>query len=67
LTAPLRTRAVNVVTLADVTWILVPNPEEATTVRVWRTVVPPVARRADRVIVLSQDGADQVVKHLGVR
>jgi glycosyltransferase involved in cell wall biosynthesis len=66
LTAPLRTRAVNVVTLADVTWILVPNPDEATTVRVWRTVVPPVARRADRVIALSQDGADQIVEHLRV-
>jgi glycosyltransferase involved in cell wall biosynthesis len=67
LTAPLRTRAVNVVTLADVTWIVAPDPGEAATVRLWRVVVPPVARRADRVIALSQAGAEHVVEHLRVR
>jgi glycosyltransferase involved in cell wall biosynthesis len=67
LTAPLRTRAVNVVTLADVTWIVAPDPGEASTTRLWRLVVPPVARRADRVIVLSQAGAEHVVEHLRVR
>jgi glycosyltransferase involved in cell wall biosynthesis len=66
LTAPLRTSAVNVVTLADVTWIVAPDPGEAATVRLWRLVVPPVARRADRVIVLSQAGADHVVEYLRV-
>jgi glycosyltransferase involved in cell wall biosynthesis len=66
LTAPLRTRAVNVVTLADVTWIVAPDPGEAGTVRLWRLVVPPVARRADRVIALSQAGAEHVVEHLRV-
>jgi glycosyltransferase involved in cell wall biosynthesis len=66
LTAPLRTRAVNVVTVADVTWILCPNPDDAGTVRLWRLVVPPVARRADRVIALSRAAADHIVKHLGV-
>jgi glycosyltransferase involved in cell wall biosynthesis len=66
LTAPLRTHAVNVVTLADVTWIVEPDPGEASTVRLWRLVVPPVARRADRVIVLSQAGADHIVEHLRV-
>jgi glycosyltransferase involved in cell wall biosynthesis len=66
LTAPLWTRAVNVVTLADVTWIVAPDPGEAATTRLWRTVVPPVARRADRVIVLARAGAQDVVEHLGV-
>ncbi len=66
LTAPLRTRAVNVVTLADVTWIVAPDPGEAATVRLWRVVVPPVARRADRVIALSEAGAEHVVEHLRV-
>jgi glycosyltransferase involved in cell wall biosynthesis len=66
LTAPLRTRAVNVVTLADVTWIVAPDPGEAGTVRLWRVLVPPVARRADRVITLSQAGAEHVVEHLRV-
>jgi glycosyltransferase involved in cell wall biosynthesis len=66
LTAPLWTRAVNVVTLADVTWIVAPDPGEAATTRLWRIVVPPVARRADRVIVLARAGAQDVVEHLGV-
>ncbi len=66
LTAPLRTRAVNVVTLADVTWIVAPDPGERWTTRLWRLIVPPVARRADRVIVLAHVGAEDVREHLGV-
>jgi glycosyltransferase involved in cell wall biosynthesis len=66
LTAPLRTRAVNVVTLADVTWIVAPDPGERWTARLWRLVVPPVARRADRVLALTWSGADEIVEHLGV-
>jgi glycosyltransferase involved in cell wall biosynthesis len=66
MTAPLRTRAVNVVTLADVTWIIAPDAGEATTARVWRAVVPPVARRADRVIALSEAGAGHIVEYLHV-
>lgn len=66
MTGPLRTRAVSVVTLADVTWIVAPDPGEASTVRVWRAVVPPVARRADRVIALSRAGAEHIVEHLRV-
>lgn len=66
LTAPLRTRAVNVVTLADVTWIVAPEPGEAGTVRLWRVIVPPVARRADRVLALSQAAAGHLVQYLRV-
>jgi glycosyltransferase involved in cell wall biosynthesis len=66
MTAPLRTRAVSVVTLADVTWIVAPDPGEAGTTRLWRAVVPPVARRADRLIALSQAGAEHVVEYLRV-
>ncbi len=66
MTAPLRTRAASVVTLADVTWIVAPDPGEAGTARLWRLVVPPAARRADRVIALSQAGAEHVVEHLRV-
>jgi glycosyltransferase involved in cell wall biosynthesis len=66
MTAPLRTRAVSVVTLADVTWIVAPDPGEAGTTRLWRAVVPPVARRADRLIALSQAGAEHVVQYLRV-
>lgn len=66
MTAPLHTRAVNVVTLADVTWIVAPEPGEAGTMRLWRVIVPPVARRADRVLALSQAGAEQIVEYLHV-
>jgi glycosyltransferase involved in cell wall biosynthesis len=66
MTAPLRTRAVNVVTLADVTWIVAPDPGERWTAGLWRAVVPPVARRADRVIALSRAGAEHVTEYLGV-
>lgn len=66
LTAPLRTRAVNVVMLADVTWIVAPDPGEAGTTRLWRTVVPPLARRADRLIALSDAGAAHLVEYLRV-
>jgi glycosyltransferase involved in cell wall biosynthesis len=66
MTAPLRTRAVNVVTLADVTWIVAPDPGERWTARLWRVVVPPVARRADRVIVLSHAGGRHVTEYLHV-
>jgi glycosyltransferase involved in cell wall biosynthesis len=66
MTAPLRTRAVNVVTVADVTWIIAPDPGERWTAQLWRLIVPPVARGADRVIVLSHAGAEDVRTYLGV-
>ncbi len=66
MTAPLRTRAVSVVTLADVTWIVAPDPGEAATVRVWRLVVPPVARRAERLIAFSTASAEHIVQYLRV-
>jgi glycosyltransferase involved in cell wall biosynthesis len=66
LTAPLRTRAASVVTLADTTWITAPSRQGAATYRMWRAVVPRVARAADRVIAISEAGADDVVRHLGV-
>jgi glycosyltransferase involved in cell wall biosynthesis len=66
MTAPLRTRAVNLVTLADVTWIVAPDPGEAQTMRLWRVIVPPVARRADRILALSEAGAEHVVEYLRV-
>jgi glycosyltransferase involved in cell wall biosynthesis len=64
LTAPLWTQAVNVVTVADTTW-LEGRPTDMTT-RMWRVVVPAVARRADRVIAISENGARDIVRHLRV-
>jgi glycosyltransferase involved in cell wall biosynthesis len=68
LTAPLATRAGNVVVLADTTWITVPDlgRGQAATVRLWQAVVPPVARRADRVIAISEASARDIEHHLRV-
>jgi glycosyltransferase involved in cell wall biosynthesis len=68
LTAPLATRAANVVVLADTTWISVPDlgRGQAPTVRLWQAVVPRVARRADRVIAISDSAAADVERHLRV-
>lgn len=66
LTAPLRTRAVSVVTLADVTWIVAPDPGEIWTTRLWRVVVPPGARKAERVLTLSEAAAEHIVEHLHI-
>ncbi len=65
-TAPLRTRAVNVVMVPDVIWILFPDEDHPHTMRLWRTIVPPIARRADRVIAISHTGAQEIVGHLRV-
>jgi glycosyltransferase involved in cell wall biosynthesis len=68
LTAPLATRAANVVVLADTTWLTVPDlgKGQAATVRLWQAVVPRVARRADRVIAISEASAGDVREHLHV-
>lgn len=68
LTAPLATRAANVVVLADTTWITVPDlgRGQAATVRLWQAVVPHVARRADRVIAISSASANDIAGHLRV-
>ncbi|HEY4450055.1 MAG TPA: glycosyltransferase family 1 protein [Solirubrobacteraceae bacterium] len=65
-TAPLRTRAVNVVMLPDVIWIVAPDRDQGATMRLWRLIVPPIARRADRLIAISQASATEIVQHLGV-
>jgi glycosyltransferase involved in cell wall biosynthesis len=66
LTAPLRTRAANVVTIADVTWLRHPGAVPATTRLLWRTLVIPVARRADRLIALSESGRRDIARTLEV-
>jgi glycosyltransferase involved in cell wall biosynthesis len=65
-TAPLWTRAVNVVMLPDVIWIVAPDEDQAMTMRLWRLVVPLIVRRADRLIAISRSGAEDVAGHLRV-
>jgi glycosyltransferase involved in cell wall biosynthesis len=57
MTGPLASRAARVVTIPDTVWIT--HPEDTLTHRMWRAVVPRVARRADRVVAISAAaGAD---------
>jgi glycosyltransferase involved in cell wall biosynthesis len=66
LTGPLRTRAVHLVNVADTTWLTHPDPGEMSTVRLWKLIVPPVVRGADRVIAVSEAGRRDIVEHLRV-
>jgi glycosyltransferase involved in cell wall biosynthesis len=61
LTAPLRTQAANIVLLADVTWLRQPETVGQARARLWRTLVLPAARRADRIITLSEAARSEIV------
>jgi glycosyltransferase involved in cell wall biosynthesis len=63
---PLRLRAAHVVSVHDVIWLRVPDPAQRVTQTVWRVVVPPVARRADRVLTGSQASRADVADALHV-
>jgi glycosyltransferase involved in cell wall biosynthesis len=66
LTAPFRTRAANVVTIADVTWLRQRGSVPIHTRLLWRSLVAPVARRADRIITLSRAARREISEDLGV-
>ena len=67
LTAPFHTRAASVITIADVTWLREPETVGALTALLWRTLVPTVARRAERVITLSEAARREILEDLRVR
>jgi len=66
LTGPLVTKPAHVMTIGDVTWIRHPDPSELRTARLWRVLVPPVARRAERVITYSEASRGEVAEDLRV-
>jgi glycosyltransferase involved in cell wall biosynthesis len=66
MTGPLRSRAARVVVVPDVIWMTHPDPEERHTARLWRVLVPRVARRADRVITLSEASRRDLTRLLGL-
>ncbi|WP_205696678.1 glycosyltransferase family 1 protein [Conexibacter sp. SYSU D00693] len=67
MTGPLRTRAAHVVVVADTTWLVAPTGGTmALTETLWRTTIPPVARRAARVVAISEAGGRDLVEHLGI-
>lgn len=66
LTAPLHLRAASVVTIADVTWLRHSGAVPLHTRLLWRTLVFPAARRADRVIAHSHAARSEIVEDIGV-
>lgn len=66
LVAPLRTRAASVITIADMTWLRQAGAVPPHTRLLWRALVFPAARRAERVITLSQAARDEIAEDLGV-
>jgi len=64
MTGPLAGRAARVVTIPDTVWIT--HPEDTLTHRLWRAVVPLVARRADRVVAISHAAGAELRRELGV-
>jgi len=64
MTGPIAGRAARVVTVPDTVWIT--HPEDTLTHRMWRRVVPLVARRSRRVIAISHAAADDLRRDLGV-
>jgi glycosyltransferase involved in cell wall biosynthesis len=60
LTAPWRSRAASVVTVGDVTWLQHADAVPRATRLLWKTLVIPAARRADRVIAYTESAAAEV-------
>ena len=64
MTGPLYGRARRVVTIPDVIWIT--EPQSTVTQKIWRTVVPRVARRANEVIAIAETSRAEVAAHLSI-
>ena len=66
LTAPLRPSVPSVVMIADVTWLRAPDAVPRTTRALWRTLVIPAARRATRLIAISETARAEIAEDFGV-
>ncbi len=66
MTGPLSAAPVSVVQVPDVIWLTHPDPADRVTAAVWRQVTPRVARRASRVITLSEASKRELVARLGL-
>jgi glycosyltransferase involved in cell wall biosynthesis len=66
LTAPFRARAANVITVADVTWLRQRGAVPLSTRVLWRTLVIPAARRAERLVTLSEVAKAEISEDLDI-
>lgn len=65
MTGPLRASVPHVVTIPDLIWRRFPSSGRATGA-VWRTIVPPVARHADRIITYSEASRRDIASLIGI-
>ena len=66
LTAPFWIRAASVVTIADVTWFRQAHAVPPLTRLLWRALVFPAARRAERVVTLSRAARIEIAEDIGI-
>jgi glycosyltransferase involved in cell wall biosynthesis len=66
LTAPLRPHVPSVVMVADVTWLREPGAVPRLTRALWKTLVIPAARRARRLIAISETARDEIAEDFRV-
>jgi glycosyltransferase involved in cell wall biosynthesis len=66
MTGPVRPSLPSVVAVPDSTWLRVPGSVPPWTRLLWRAVVTPAARRADRVIVYSQAARTAIAEDFGI-
>jgi glycosyltransferase involved in cell wall biosynthesis len=66
LTGPLVTRPANVLTVADVIWLREPESVGRLVSLFWRSFVPVVARRVDRVISYSASARSEISEDFGI-
>ena len=66
MTAPLRPGLPSVVNVPDVTWLRVPDAVPKATRLLWRTLVVPAARAAERVITLSKSARLEISEDFGI-
>jgi glycosyltransferase involved in cell wall biosynthesis len=66
LTAPLRPTVPSVVMVADVTWLREPDAVPRKTRALWRTLVIPAARRARRLIAISEAARAEIAEDFRV-
>jgi glycosyltransferase involved in cell wall biosynthesis len=63
---PLRVAAPHVVLVGDLIWLHDPESTGPVTATLWRTIVPAVARRADRVLTFSEATRRDLAEQLGL-
>jgi glycosyltransferase involved in cell wall biosynthesis len=66
MTAPVRPSLPSVVNVPDVTWLRIPGAVPRSTKLLWRALVVPAARAAERVITLSEAACGEISEDFGM-